>query len=87
MIRAIKGDTRSLDYSSNGGFRKLRVPFWGGTYNKDDRIWGSMLGDHLRKLPTLRTGKTARFGFPIQGLGRAVLLISKDSYSCFGSVI
>ena len=40
----IKGDTRSLDYSSFGAFPKLEVPFWRVPYNKDYSIFGSILG-------------------------------------------
>ena len=38
----IKGDTRSLDYSSYEGFQKLGVPFWGGPYDKDYSAFGSL---------------------------------------------
>ena len=50
----IKGDTRSLDYSSFGAFPKLEVPFWRVPYNKDYSIFGSILGSpYLGKLPYL----------------------------------
>ena len=36
-----------------GGFPQIRVFFfWGGAHNKDDSIWGSILGSpYLGKLP------------------------------------
>ena len=50
MIGVIKGDTRSLDYSSNVGplVRALHkvwgFPSIGGTYKKDYNVLGSTLG-------------------------------------------
>ena len=35
-----------------GGFPKLGVPYWGGSYNQDYSIFGSTLGfPYLGKLP------------------------------------
>ena len=40
----MKGDTRSLDYSSYGGFPKLGVPFWKVPAIRIIVFWGLYCG-------------------------------------------